>query len=175
MATHLIKQAAIGLLAIAGADYFFQRHQLTKSLMMTKQEVKDDRKMTRRQPRDQGRGCGASSARWSAAGCWPPTKKATVVITNPTHFAVALEYRRNGMPAPGSWSPRAKDFMASGSRTSRASTACRWSRTSTLARALYAEAEVGDVIPGALFEAVAEILAYLIRLKQLVLYGMANR
>ena len=88
----LLKQSAIGLLAIAGADYFVQRHRLMKSLKMTRQEVKDDHKMTEATPRSR-RACAACSARWSSAACSPATKKATVVITNPTHYAVALEYR----------------------------------------------------------------------------------
>ena len=153
VAARLLKQSAIALLAIAGADYFVQRHRLMQSLKMTRQEVKDDHKMTEGNPEIKSRVRRVQremvKRRMLAA-----TKKATVVITNPTHYAVALEYRRSGMSAPlvvakGQGFPMVENV--------------------TLARALYAEAEVGDVIPGALFEAVAEVLAYLIRLKQLVL------
>ena len=93
--------------------------------------------------------------------------KATVVITNPTHFAVALEYRReHGRAArrrQGRRSPGAED-QGRGARARRPMV-----ENVTLARALYANAEIDEPIPADLFEAVAEVLAYLIRLKQLTL------
>ena len=167
VATHLIRQAAIGLMAIAGADYFFQRHKLTKSLMMTKQEVKDDLKNSEGNPEIKAR-VRRVQREMVRRRMLAATKKATVVITNPTHFAVALEYRRNGMHAPIVVA-KGQDLMAQKMKDVAREHGVPIVENVTLARALYAEAEVGDVIPGALFEAVAEILAYLIRIKQLVL------
>jgi len=167
VATHLIKQSAIGLLAIAGGDYFFQRHKLTKSLMMTKQEVKDDLKNSEGNPEIKAR-VRRVQREMVRRRMLSATKKATVVITNPTHYAVALEYRRNGMHAPIVVA-KGQDLMALKMKEVAREHGVPIVENVTLARALYAEAEVGDVIPGALFEAVAEILAYLIRIKQLVL------
>jgi flagellar biosynthetic protein FlhB len=163
----LIKQSAIGLLAIAGADYFVQRHRLMKSLKMTRREVKDDHKMTEGNPEIKSRVRRVQremvKRRMLAA-----TKKATVVITNPTHYAVALEYRRSGMNAPVV-AAKGQGYLAQRMKAIAREHGIPMVENVPLARALYAEAEVGDVIPGALFEAVAEVLAYLIRLKQLVL------
>ena len=97
------------------------------------------------------------------------TKKATVVITNPTHFAVALEYRRerNGR------ADRRRQGAGPAGRAASATIAREHGvpiiENPPLARALYKGAEVGDTIPADLFGAVAEVLAYLVRLKQLML------
>ena len=96
------------------------------------------------------------------------TKGATVVITNPTHFAVALEYRRDGMSAPVVVA-KGQDYMAQRIKAIAREHGVPTVENVTLARALYASADVGEVIPGPLFEAVAEVLAYLIRIRQLVL------
>jgi flagellar biosynthetic protein FlhB len=167
VATRLIKQSAIGLMAIAGADYFVQRHRAMKSLKMTRQEVKDDYKMSEGNPEIKSRVRRVQremvKRRMLAA-----TKKATVVITNPTHYAVALEYRRNGMSAPVVVA-KGQGFLAQRIKAIARDHGVPMVENVPLARALYAEAEIGDVIPAALFEAAAEVLAYLIRIKQLVL------
>jgi flagellar biosynthetic protein FlhB len=167
VAMRLIKQSAIGLLAIAAADYFVQRHRLMKSLRMTKQEVKDDHKMTEGNPEIKSR-VRKVQREMVRRRMLAATKKATVVITNPTHYAVALEYRRNGMNAPVVVA-KGRGVLAQRIKAIAREHGIPTVENVPLARALYAEAEVGDIIPGALFEAVAEILAYLIRLKQLVL------
>jgi flagellar biosynthetic protein FlhB len=163
----LIRQSAIGLLAIAGADYFVQRHRLMSSLKMTRQEVKDDQKMTEGNPEIKAR-VRRIQREMTKRRMLSATKKATVVITNPTHYAVALEYRRAGMNAPVVVA-KGQGLLAQRIKAIARENGIPMVENVPLARALYAEAEVGDVIPGALFEAVAEVLAYLIRLKQLVL------
>jgi flagellar biosynthetic protein FlhB len=163
----LIRQSAIGLLAIAGADYFVQRHRLMSSLKMTRQEVKDDQKMTEGNPEIKAR-VRRIQREMTKRRMLTAAKKATVVITNPTHYAVALEYRRTGMNAPVVVA-KGQDLLAQRIKAIARDNGIPMVENVALARALYAEAEVGDVIPGALFEAVAEVLAYLIRLKQLVL------
>jgi flagellar biosynthetic protein FlhB len=94
--------------------------------------------------------------------------KATVVITNPTHFAVALEYHRAVMPAPRIVA-KGRGFVALRIREIAREHGVPIVENPPLARALHKHAEIGDVIPAALFEAVAEVLAYLIKLRQLVL------
>jgi flagellar biosynthetic protein FlhB len=165
--THFIKQSAIGLLAIAGGDYLMQRRRLMKSLRMTKQEVREDHKMTEGNPEIKGRVRRIQREMFKRR-MLTATKRATVVITNPTHYAVALEYRRGAMAAPVVVAKGA-DLLAQHIKKVAREHGIPMVENVQLARALYSTAEVGDAIPGPLFEAVAEVLAYLIRLKQLVL------
>jgi flagellar biosynthetic protein FlhB len=95
-------------------------------------------------------------------------KTATVVVTNPTHYAVALEYRRDKMSAPMVVAKGA-DFMAARIKAIAREYGIPTVENVPLAQALYKGAEVGEPIPGALFGAVAEVLAYLVRIKQLML------
>jgi flagellar biosynthetic protein FlhB len=95
-------------------------------------------------------------------------KTATVVVTNPTHFAVALEYRRERMAAPIVVAKGA-DFLAARIKQIARDHGVPTVENVSLAQALYKGTEVGDPIPGALFGAVAEVLAYLVRIKQLML------
>ena len=95
-------------------------------------------------------------------------KTATVVITNPTHYAVALEYRREKNAAPVVVA-KGKDLMAARIRKVAREAGVPIVENVSLAQALYGGADVGDAIPGALFGAVAEVLAYLVRIKQLML------
>ena len=94
--------------------------------------------------------------------------KATVVVTNPTHYAVALEYRRDAMSAPRVLA-KGKDKLAARIREIAREAGVPIVENVPLAQALYKGVDVGDEIPGELFGAVAEVLAYLIRLKQLAL------
>jgi flagellar biosynthetic protein FlhB len=94
--------------------------------------------------------------------------KATVVITNPTHYAVALEYRRETMTAPVIVA-MGKDHVAQRIKAIAREHGVPSVENVALAQALYRTCDIGDAIPPHLFEAVAEVLAYLIRLKQLVL------
>lgn len=166
-AAGLIRQVALGLLLLAAADFFVQRHQLHTSLMMTKQEIRDEFKNSEGNPEIKGR-VRRIQREIFRRRMLSATKGATVVITNPTHFAVALEYRRDGMSAPVVVA-KGQDYMAQRIKAIAREHGVPMVENVTLARALYASAEVGEVIPGPLFEAVAEVLAYLIRIKQLVL------
>jgi flagellar biosynthetic protein FlhB len=163
----LIKQVAIGLLVISGADYLVQRYKLRQSLRMTKQEVRDEFKMLEGNPEIKAR-VRRIQREMTRRRMIAATKKATVLITNPTHYAVALEYRRQSMAAPIVVA-KGQDHLALRMRAAAVEAGVPIVENVPLARALYGSAEVGDVIPGALFEAVAEVLAYLIRVKQLAL------
>ena len=163
----LLRQSALALLALAGADYLLQRHRLMKSLKMTKQEVKDELKAQEGNPQVKARirGLQFQAARKRMLAAVP---KATVVVTNPTHFAVALEYHRTVMPAPRVVA-KGRGFVAERIKAIARDHGVPMVENVPLAQALYKTAEVGDTIPAALFEAVAEVLAYLVRLRQLVL------
>lgn len=161
------KRSLIVLSVLAGADYGLQKFRFMQSMKMTKQEVKDEHKNQEGNPQIKARVKRAQREmvrrRMLAA-----VKTATVVITNPTHIAVAIEYRRESMSAPKVVAMGA-DFMAEKIKAAAREHAVPMVENVTLARALYANAEVGETIPGDLFEAVAEVLAYMIRMKQLVL------
>ena len=94
-------------------------------------------------------------------------KQATVVITNPTHYAVALEYRRERMSAPIVVA-KGQDLMAARIRAIAREHGVPIVENPPLARTLHKDTEIGDVIPAPLFGAVAEVLAYLVRIKQLM-------
>jgi flagellar biosynthetic protein FlhB len=156
---------ALGLLAMA--DYALQRHRLMQSLRMTKQELRDEARESDGSAEVKGRirRIQRDMARRRMLG---DVKRSTVVITNPTHFAVALEYRRGAMAAPV---VRAKgaDLIAAAIREQARKHGIPIVENKPLAQALFKSAEVGDAIPAGRFAAVAEVLAQLIRLKQLVL------
>lgn len=163
----LLKQAALTMVAFGAADYAVQRWRLMRSLRMTKQEVKDDLKLTEGNPEIKARirRLQMTQARQRMLKAVP---KATVVITNPTHFAVALEYHRGTLAAPRVLA-KGRGFLAQKIKSIAREHGVPMVENVPLAQALYKSTEVGDFIPASLFEAVAEVLAYLIRLKQLAL------
>jgi flagellar biosynthesis protein FlhB len=162
-----LRRSLIVFVTIAGADYFLQKWRFRQGQRMTKQEIKEEMKMQEGNPQVKGRVRKAQRdmARRRMLASVP---KATVVITNPTHIAVALEYERERMVAPKVVAIGG-DLMAERIKAVAREHNVPIVENVALARALYADAEVGDTIPGDLFEAVAEVLAYLIKLKQLVL------
>ncbi len=156
---------ALGVLALG--DYALQKYRLTSSLKMTKQEVKDEHKMMEGSPENKRRVRKAQFA-MARRRMMQDVARATVVITNPTHFAVALEYRRDKMAAPLVLAKGA-DLVALRIREAARDHGIPIIENKPLAQALFRTAEIGQTIPAPLFGAVAEILAYLVRIKQLML------
>jgi len=162
----LLVRDGLALLLLAGADVGWQWWRHYQSLKMSKQELRDEAKSSdgnpeikarvRRVQRDMTR------RRMLAA-----VKTATVVVTNPTHFAVALEYTRGTMMAPRVVA-KGQDLLAARIREIARQHGVPIVENKPLAQALFKGAEVGDVIPGDLFGAVAEVLAYLVRIRQLM-------
>lgn len=161
-----LHRAWVVMALLAGGDYAIQRYRYMQGLRMTKQEVKDEMRMLEGSPEIKARVRKAQRAlankRMLAA-----VPQATVVVTNPTHVAVALEYKRDRMHAP-KLVAKGGDHMAERIKKVAREHGVPIVENITLARALFNNAEVGETIPGDLFEAVAEVLAYLIKLKQLV-------
>lgn len=151
-------------LALAVADLFYQRWQHIKNLRMTKQEVKDEFKQTEGDPmikswmRRRQREIVLNNIRQQVP-------KATVVITNPTHLAVALTYKDGEMAAPTVVAKGAGD-LARQIRELAAKHEVPIIRNIEVARALYKQVEVGQEIPLELYQAVAQILAMVYRLKK---------
>jgi flagellar biosynthetic protein FlhB len=163
----LLWQAGFALLAVGAIDFGIQRWRLRSSLKMTKQEIKDEAKHSETNPEIKAR-VRRIQREMVRRRMLQAVPKATVVLTNPTHYAVALEYKRDKTAAPVVVAKGA-DLLAMKIREIARGHSVPIVENPALTRALYKECEIGDVIPGPLFGAVAEVLAYLIRIKQLVL------
>jgi flagellar biosynthetic protein FlhB len=137
------------------------------SMRMTKQEVRDEHKEMEGSGEVKGR-IRRIQRELSRRRMLKDVERATVVITNPTHYAVALEYKRESMAAPRVLAKGA-DHLAKRIRERAIACGVPIVENKPLAQSLYATAEVGQVIPAPLFAAVAEVLAYLIRVKRLML------
>jgi flagellar biosynthetic protein FlhB len=155
------------LAALALADYGWQRYQWMSTMKMTRQEVRDEHREAEGSGEVKGR-MRRLQRELSRRRMLRDVERATVVITNPTHFAVALEYRRETMTAPRVVAKGA-DHLAQRIRERALAHGVPIVENKPLARSLYATADVGDVIPAPLFAAVAEVLAYLVRVKRVML------
>lgn len=157
--------ALLVILILAVVDFFFQRWQFKRDLRMSKEEVKEEHKLTDGDPRVKAR-IRRIQVELATSRMMADVPKATVVVTNPTHFAVALRYEREeGRGAPlvlakgaGHVALRIKHIAAE------AGILCH--EDVPLARALYRQAEVGREIPEELFAAVAAVLAHVYRLRE---------
>lgn len=151
------------LIGIAIFDYFWGKFQWFKQNKMTKDEVKDERKavegdeMTRRKIIQKGLARIAQRLKTAVP-------KADVVVTNPTHYAVALQYDKKSMKAP-TVVAKGTGFMALRIREIAKESGVPILERKPLARALHASVEVGKEIPYELYKAVAEVLAYVYKLK----------
>lgn len=150
------------LVVLAGADYAFQRWQHEQDIMMTPQELKEEYKETEGDPLLKSR-LRALQREMSLRRMMEDVKRADVVVTNPTHFAVALRYQeREGAPRVLA---KGADLVAARIRETAQAAKVPVVENAPLARALFAECEIGETIPLKLFQAVAELLAYVYRLR----------
>jgi flagellar biosynthetic protein FlhB len=159
----IVFYVTLALLVLAVLDYVYQRWQYEQSLKMTKQEVKDERKQSEGDPQVKAR---IRSLQRQAAyqQMMAEVPKSDVVITNPTHLAIALRFNPSEMAAPRVVAKGA-DFIAERIREIAREHRVPIVENKTLARALYKLAEIGDYVPVDLYRAVAEVLAYVYRLK----------
>jgi flagellar biosynthetic protein FlhB len=151
------------LILFALIDYGFQRFEYNKNLRMTKQEAKQEHKEREGDPHVKARIRGIQRE-MARKRMMQAVKKADVIITNPTHFAVAIIYDRTQMSAPRVVAKGA-DFMAQRIKKIAADAGVPLVENVPLARALYASVKVNQNIPRNLYQAVAEVLAYVYRLK----------
>ncbi len=154
-----------GLLLIAAADAPFQLWQTHKKMKMTKQEVRDEYKDSEGKPEVKQRirqlQREVSQRRMMAA-----VPQADVIITNPTHYAVVLQYDpENGNSAPLLLA-KGSDFMALKIREIGAEHKIQILESAALARAIYYSTEVEHEIPAGLYLAVAQVLAYVFQIRQ---------
>ena len=150
-------------LVIAILDLFYQRMKHTKDLRMSKQEVKEEHKNVEGSPETKRR-IRQKMREMSMRRMMQEMPKADVVITNPTHYAVALRYDKEVSDAPYVIA-KGVDFLAKRIREAAAEHDIEIVENPQLARALYATVNIGSVIPPELYQAVAEILAFVYKLK----------
>ena len=151
------------IMVMAIADYAYQSWQTTQDLMMTKQEVKDEYKQTEGDPQIKGR-IKQKQRQMAMSRMMQEVPKADVIVTNPTHFAVALLYEK-GMAAPKVLA-KGQDIVAQRIKEIARESRIPIVENKPLARALYDTVEIGGFVPEELYQAVAEILAYVYRLKK---------
>ena len=159
----LFGRVAMALVILAVFDYLFQRWQLEKRMMMTKQELKEELKQTEGDPQLRAR-VRQLQREMSRARMMQNVPKADVIVTNPTHYAVALMYDREVMEAPRMVAKGA-DFLAERIKAIGRENDVPVVENPLLARELYTQVEIGQEIPENFFRAVAEILSYIYRLK----------
>jgi flagellar biosynthetic protein FlhB len=160
------------LSVIAALDYGYQFWKTSKDMMMTKQEVKEEMKNSEGNPQMKARQRRRRAAK-TVRQMLQDVPKADVIVTNPTHFAIALRYDRKTMKAP--------KIVAKGTRLN----ALRIREIATknqipivenkpLARMMFKYGKVGGEIPAQLFSAVAEVLAYVYRVNRYRYYAEQN-
>ena len=148
---------------IAIVDYVYQRNRWWSRLKMTLQEVKDEFKQQEGDPHIKGR-IRALRMERAKKRMMSAVPKATVVVTNPTHFAVALLYDRS-MNAPQCVA-KGTDRVALRIREIATEAGVPIVENPPLARALYKSVDIDETIPGEHFKAVAEVIGFVMRLKQ---------
>lgn len=149
--------------AIAAIDFFYQKWKFRQDMMMTKQEVKDEYKNAEGDPKVKSQQ-RARMQQASQRRMMQELPKADVVITNPTHLAVALRYDRDSDQAPVVVAKGA-DYLAQKIKDVARENQVEIVENKPLARMLYQNVELGAQIPPELYQMVAEILAYVYGLK----------
>ncbi|MGD9212308.1 MAG: flagellar biosynthesis protein FlhB [Desulfobacteraceae bacterium] len=165
VAVRIIWFTVLVLMLLAALDFFYQRWQHEKELRMTKQEKKDEFKQTEGDPAVKAR-IRSAQKEMMRRRMMEAIPQATVVITNPTHLAVALRFENN-YQAPVVVAKGA-GVLAEKIRSIAKAHDIPIVEQKPLAQALYKTVEIGHFIPAELYRAVAEVLAYVYRLKGLV-------
>jgi flagellar biosynthetic protein FlhB len=155
----------LGLITVvlAAADYFFQRWDLERKMMMTKQEIKEEVKQREGDPMIKAR-IRRIQRDLANRRMMDAVPKADVIVTNPTHIACALKYGDN-LPAP-QLIAKGADLVAERIRELAREHGIPIVENKPLARTIYKTMKIGQVIPRELFVAVAEVLSYVYKLKR---------
>jgi flagellar biosynthesis protein FlhB len=153
----ILVEAALAMLVLAIPDYFFQRKQHIESIKMTKQEVKEERKTTEGDPLVRNR-LRERMREIMTQNMLQKVPEADVVITNPTHFAIGMEWARDSMPAPIVIA-KGQDNMAQRIKSIAKDNDVPIIENKPLARGLYAEVEIGEIIPEKYYQVMAIVFA----------------
>ncbi|ETT85872.1 flagellar biosynthesis protein FlhB [Viridibacillus sp. FSL R5-0477] len=156
--------ASLTLFCVAILDYFYQKFDYEKNLKMSKQDIKDEYKNTEGDPLIKSK-IKQRQREMAMRRMMSEVPKADVVITNPTHYAIALQYDDESMDAPKVVA-KGTDFIAQKIKLIAKENDVEMVENRPLARAMYDQVEVGGRIPDEFFKAVAEVLAYVYRIKR---------
>lgn len=151
------------MMILAVFDYMYQWWEHNQSLKMSKEEVKEEMKQTEGNPQIKSK-IKEKQRAMAMRRMMQEVPRADVVVTNPTHLAIALKYEKS-MAAPVIVA-KGQDFLAERIKQVARENKVAIVENKPLARALYPAVEIGDVIPPELYQAVAEVLAYVYRLKK---------
>lgn len=155
--------AAIALFCIAILDYMYQKYDFEKNIRMSKQDIKDEYKNSEGDPLIKSK-IKQKQRQMAMQRMMQEVPNADVVITNPTHFAIALKYDENKSDAPLVVA-KGVDFVAQKIKYIAKENEVVMVENRPLARALYDQTEIGQAIPEEFFKAVAEILALVYKTK----------
>jgi flagellar biosynthetic protein FlhB len=150
-------------MVIGVADLIYQRYKFRQDMKMTKQEVKDEFKNSEGDPQIKNQ-IRRKMLQVSQRRMMQSVPKADVVITNPTHFAVALQYAPSTAKAPVVLA-KGEDYLARKIKEKAKECSIEIVENKPLARALYYNVDVGGEVPPELYQAVAEVLAFVYRVK----------
>jgi flagellar biosynthetic protein FlhB len=159
----LFLKTVLVMAALGGLDYAFQRWSYEKSLRMTRREVQDEFKQTEGDPLIKSR-IRSIQRELARRRMMAEVPKADVIITNPTHLAVALQYQYKDMSAPKVVAKGA-ELVAERIKEIAKAHGVPLVENKPLAQALYKTVDLGQTIPSSLYRAVADILAYVYRLR----------
>ncbi len=151
-------------MVIAFIDYFYQKYKFKEDMKMTKQEIKDEYKQTEGDPHVKGQ-IRQKMREASRRRMMQELPQADVVITNPTHLAVAIKYDRENSKGAPVVIAKGADYLAEKIKEVARENAIEIVENKPLARMLYYNVEIGMEIPPELYQMVAEVLAYVYRLK----------
>jgi flagellar biosynthetic protein FlhB len=154
----------IFLLVLALMDYTYQRWEFNKSLRMSKKEIKDEYKQMEGNPQIKNK-IRQRQRQIASRRMMQDVPKADVVITNPTHLAIALRYDSTTMAAP-TLVAKGEGFIAEKIKEIAIANSIALVENRPLAQALYKIVDIGEAVPAKLYQAVAEVLAFVYRLKR---------
>jgi flagellar biosynthesis protein FlhB len=159
----ILLRVSILMVVIAIADYYFQKYRFADQLKMTKQEVKEEFKEMEGDPTTKGR-IRRIQREMARKRMMADVPSADVIVTNPTHYAVALSYKMETMEAPKVIA-KGVGFLAQKIRELAQEHGIPLVENKPLAQTLYKSVKVGEYIPANLYKAVAEIIAYVYKAK----------
>jgi flagellar biosynthesis protein FlhB len=162
----ILIKVSILFVIVAIADYYFQKYRHIERLKMTKQEVKEEYKNLEGDPLIKAR-IRRIQREMARKRMMTDVSTADVIITNPTHYAVALSYKLESMEAPKVVA-KGVGFLAQRIKELAQEHGIPLVENKPLAQTLYKTVEVGEYIPGNLYKAVAEILAYVYKAKNIL-------
>lgn len=159
----IVLKCGLAMMVLVALDYAFQRWEFEKRIRMTRQEIKEELKKSEGDPLIKAR-VRSIQREMARRRMMQSVAKADVVITNPTHLAVALSYQSRNMNAPQLVAKGAEKIAEKIKEVAKKH-GVPIVENKKLAQSLYTMVELGHEIPGTLYQAVAEILAYVYRLK----------